>query len=200
LDGKKKIKPKRASLPQGVDPAEMDLEKALGLMSLPRLVGIDPMSGFEIRANIGRFGPFILCGGTYVSLKKDEDDVLSIGLNRAVTLLGDKPRKDPPRELGKHPKNKKPIMVKDGRWGPYVQNGRTMARLPKEMVKDDVTLEMAIEWIDAKGNGGKGTKAKAATKAKPKKAAAKKKTAAKKKPAAKKKAPAKKKASDAADD
>jgi len=194
LDGKKKIKPKRASLPQGVDPAEMDLEKAVGLMSLPRLVGIDPMSGFEIRANIGRFGPFIICGGTYVSLKKDEDDVLSIGLNRAVTLLGDKPRKDPPKELGKHPKNKKPIMVKDGRWGPYVQNGRTMARLPKEMVKDDVTLEMAIEWIDAKGNGGKGAKAKPVTKAKPKKAAAKK------KPAAKKKAPAKKKAADAADD
>lgn len=194
LDGKKKIKPKRASLPQGVDPAEMDLEKALGLMSLPRLVGIDPMSGFEIRANIGRFGPFIICGGTYVSLKKDEDDVLSIGLNRAVTLLGDKPRKDPPKELGKHPKNKKPIMVKDGRWGPYVQNGRTMARLPKEMLKDDVTLEMAIEWIDAKGSGGKGAKAKPATKAKPKKAAAKK------KPAAKKKAPAKKKAADAADD
>ncbi len=195
LDGKKKIKPKRASLPQGVDPAEMDLEKAIGLMSLPRLVGIDPMSGFEIRANIGRFGPFIICGGTYVSLKKDEDDVLSIGLNRAVTLLGDKPRKDPPKELGKHPKNKKPIMVKDGRWGPYVQNGRTMARLPKEMVKDDVTLEMAIEWIDAKGSGGKGAKPKPATKA-----AAKKKPAAKKKSAAKKKAPAKSKAADAADD
>ena len=148
------------------------------------------MSGMEIRANIGRFGPFLLVGGTYVSLKGDEDDVLTIGLNRAVSLLGDKPRKDPPVELGKHPKNKKPIMVKDGRWGPFVQNGRTMARLPKDMTKEDVTLEIALSLIDAKGTNGKGgSKAASADPAKKapakKKAAAKKKTAAKKKPAAK---------------
>ena len=156
-------------------------------MSLPRLVGTDPVSGMEIRAGIGRFGPFLQVGGTYVSLKGDEDDVLTIGLNRAVSLLGDKPRKDPPIELGKHPKSKKPLMVKDGRWGPFVQMGRTMARLPKDMAKEDVTLEKAIELVDAKGANGKGggTAKKAAAKKAPakKKAAAKKKSAAKKKPA-----------------
>lgn len=178
LDGKKKIKPKRGSLPAGVNPDDMDLEKALGLLSLPRFVGIDPVSGMEIRAGIGRFGPFLQVGGTYVSLK-DDDDVLTIGLNRAVDLLGDKPRKDPPIELGKHPKSKKPLMVKDGRWGPFVQMGRTMARLPKDMAKEDVTLEKAIEMIDAKANGGKGTTTK--------KAPAKKKAATKKKAASKKK-------------
>ncbi|MEX2312223.1 MAG: topoisomerase C-terminal repeat-containing protein, partial [Rhodospirillales bacterium] len=195
--GKKKIKPRRASLPAGVDPASVDFNKAVALLSLPRLVGIDPMSGMEIRANIGRFGPFLLVGGTYVSLKGDEDDVLTIGLNRAVALLGDKPRKDPPIELGKHPKNKKPIMVKDGRWGPFVQNGRTMARLPKDMTKEDVTLEVALGLIDAKGTNGKGG-GKTASTAPAKKAAAKKKPAAKKKTAAKKK-PAAKPDSDAAE-
>ncbi|MBO6519994.1 MAG: type I DNA topoisomerase [Rhodospirillales bacterium] len=185
LDGKKKIKPKRASLPAGVNPDDMDMEKAIGLLSLPRFVGIDPVSGMEIRAGIGRFGPFLQVGGTYVSLK-DDDDVLTIGLNRAVDLLGDKPRKDPPIELGKHPKSKKPLMVKDGRWGPFVQMGRTMARLPKDMAKEDVTLDIAIELIDAKSANGKGTTTK--------KAAAKKKPAAKKKTAAKKKAASKSKA------
>ncbi len=178
LDGKKKIKPKRASLPAGVNPDDMDMDKALGLLSLPRFVGIDPVSGMEIRAGIGRFGPFLQVGGTYVSLK-DDDDVLTIGLNRAVDLLGDKPRKDPPIELGKHPKSKKPLMVKDGRWGPFVQMGRTMARLPKDMAKEDVTLEKAIEMIDAKAGGGKGATTKKAPAKK--KAAAKEKTAAKKK-------------------
>lgn len=179
LDGKKKIKPKRASLPAGVNPDDMDMDKAIGLLSLPRFVGIDPVSGMEIRAGIGRFGPFLQVGGTYVSLK-DDDDVLTIGLNRAVDLLGDKPRKDPPIELGKHPKSKKPLMVKDGRWGPFVQMGRTMARLPKDMAKEDVTLEKAIEMIDAKAGGGKGATTKKAPAKK--KAAAKKKTTAKKKP------------------
>ncbi len=181
LDGKKKIKPRRASLPPGFDPANVDFDKAVALLSLPRLVGIDPMSGMEIRANIGRFGPFLLVGGTYVSLKGDEDDVLTIGLNRAVSLLGDKPRKDPPVELGKHPKNKKPIMVKDGRWGPFVQNGRTMARLPKDMTKEDVTLEIALGLIDAKGTNGKGG-SKAASADPAKKAPAKRKRPQRKKP------------------
>lgn len=174
-EGKKKTKPKRASLPDGMDPATVDLGTAVGLLSLPRYVGMDPQSGMEIRAGIGRFGPFIQVGGTYVSLKKDEDDVLSIGLNRALVLLGDKPRKAPPKELGKH--NKKPIYVKDGRWGPFLQHGRTMARLPKDVAKEDVTLEMAIQLIDAKGGGAKGKKASTE-----KKTAPKKKTAAKKKP------------------
>ena len=171
LVGKKKVRPKRASLPKGMDPENIQFETALGLLSLPRLVGIDPVSNMEIRTNIGRFGPFLQVGGTYVSLKDDADDVLTIGLNRAVDLLGDKPRKAPPKELGNHPKDKKPLMLKEGRWGPFIQHGKTMARLPKDVAMEDVTLEQAIEMVDAKSGKG-GVKAKAA----PKKKAAKKPT------------------------
>ena len=157
--GKKKVKPKRGSVPKTLDPALVDLEKALGLLSLPREVGTHPETGDKITAAIGRFGPYIKLGGTYVSLKGD-DDVLTIGLNRAVHLLADAPRKDPPRELGKHPKDKKPVTQREGRWGPYVQHGRLMATLPKGTDKDAVTLEEAVALLDAKaakkGGGKKG--------------------------------------------
>lgn len=171
--GKKKVRPKRASLPKGMDPENVDFDTAQGLLSLPRLVGTDPVSGMEIRTNIGRFGPFLQVGGTYVSLKDDADDVLTIGLNRAVDLLGDKPRKAPPKELGKHPKDKKPLLVKEGRWGPFIQHGRTMARLPKDVAMEDVTLEQAIEMVDAKSGKG-GAKAKAPAKKAAEKATKKK--------------------------
>ncbi|MAF96073.1 MAG: DNA topoisomerase I [Rhodospirillaceae bacterium] len=179
-DGKKKIKPKRSSVPKDMNPADIDLASALGLLSLPRDIGPDPETGDMITAGLGRFGPFIKVGGTYVSLK-GEDDVLTIGLNRAVHLLADAPRKAPPKELGMHPDDDRPVVRKAGRWGPYVQHGRLMATLPKGTDPDTVTLEQAIELLAAKAaKGGKGAKKK-------KKAApGKKKTAAKKKPAPKK--------------
>ncbi|MEK9724450.1 MAG: topoisomerase C-terminal repeat-containing protein, partial [Rhodospirillaceae bacterium] len=160
-----KTKPKRASVPRTLDPADVDLTKALGLLSLPRDVGPDPDTGEMITAAIGRFGPYIKLGGTYVSLKGD-DDVLTVGLNRAVHLLADAPRKDPPREIGKHPKDKKPVTQRLGRWGPYVQHGRTMATLPKDMDKDSVTLEQAVALLDAKAAKGKGGAKKAGGKRK----------------------------------
>ena len=180
VEGKKKIKPKRASIPKTMNPAEVDLGVALGLLSLPRDVGIDIDTGHMITAGIGRFGPFIRVGGTYVSLKGD-DDVLTIGLNRAAHLLADAPRKAPPKELGVHPKDKKPVVQKVGRWGPFVQHGKLMATLPKGTDPDTVTLDHALELLAAKaGKSGKGAKA-AKKAAKPKKKAAKK-----KKPAARK--------------
>jgi len=179
-------KPKRASLPKGVSAATIDLEMALGLLALPREVGLHPETGDMITAGLGRFGPFLKMGGTYVSLKGD-DDVLTVGLNRAVVLFADKPRKDPPKELGKHPADKKPVTMKAGRWGPFVQHGKVMASLPKNMDKDSVTLEQALELIAAKSGKKAPTAKKTATKAAPKKAAPKKKKAAAKKPAAKKK-------------
>ena len=174
LDGKKKIKPKRASVPKDLNPMEIELEKALALLSLPRDIGIDLETGDMITADNGRFGPFIKVGGTYVSLK--EDDVYTIGLNRAAHLLADKPRKAPPKELGKHPNDKKPITLKVGRWGPFVQHGKIKATLPKDTDPDSITLEIAVEMLVAKGG-------KPAKKPK-KKAAVKKKAAAKKKKAA----------------
>ncbi|MBC8339916.1 MAG: type I DNA topoisomerase [Alphaproteobacteria bacterium] len=185
VEGKKKIKPKRASIPKTMNPANIDLGAGLGLLSLPRDVGIDVETGDMITTGIGRFGPFIKVGGTYVSLK-DDDDVLSIGLNRAQHLLADVPRKAPPKELGLHPDDKKPITQKVGRWGPFVQHGKLMATLPKGTDPDTVTFDMAVELLAAKvAKGGKGAKKKAAPK---EKAAPKKKVAAKKKPPAKKKA------------
>ncbi len=164
---KKKIKPKRASIPKASNPADVDLETALGLLSLPRDVGIDEQTGDMITAGFGRFGPFIKVGGTYVSLKEG-DDVLTIGLNRASHLLADVPRKAPPKELGSHPKDKKPVVQKVGRWGPFVQHGKLMATLPKGTDPDTVTFEQALELLEAKAKkNGKGAK-----KAAPKKKAA----------------------------
>jgi DNA topoisomerase-1 len=157
-EGKKKTKPKRSSLPRTLDPADVDLEKALGLLGLPRMVGVHPDTGDDITAAIGRFGPYIKMGGTYVSLK-GEDDVLTVGLNRAVHLLAEAPRKDPPKELGKHPKDGKPVTQSIGRWGPFVRHGKLMATLPKGTDKDAVTLEDAVALLDAKAaKGGKGAK------------------------------------------
>ena len=181
-DAEEGAKPKRASLPKGISAATIDLDMAMGLLALPREVGLHPETGDMITAGLGRFGPFLKMGGTYVSLK-GEDDVLTVGLNRAVVLFADKPRKDPPKELGKHPGDGKPVVQKAGRWGPFVQHGKVMASLPKDMDKDSVTLEAALELLAAKS--GKDGKKAPAKKAAPKKKAAAKKPAAKKKTAKK---------------
>jgi DNA topoisomerase-1 len=170
-EDKKAPKPKRTSLPRGMKPADVTLDVALGLLSLPRDIGVYPETGEMIQAGIGRFGPYIKMAATYVSLKGD-DDVLTIGINRAIDLMAAAPKKEPPKELGQHPKKKKPVTVRMGRWGPYVQMGTVRANAPKGTDKDAITLEQAIEWLDAKG----GTKGGAARK----KAPAKKKTAKKK--------------------
>tara|TARA_A100001037_G_scaffold278974_1_gene280337 strand:- start:9 stop:728 length:720 start_codon:yes stop_codon:yes gene_type:complete len=185
-EGKKK--PKRATLTKDMDPAEVDLKMALGLLALPREVGIHPETGDIITAAIGRFGPYIKMGGTYVSLK--EDSVLEIGLNRAVDLLADAPRRPAPEELGVHPRDKKPITLREGRFGPYIQHGTVRATLPKDKRDEKPSLELAIELVDAKA-----AKKKTTTK---KKAAPKKKSSTKKKASSKKKAVAKKKAADSA--
>ena len=178
----KKFKPKRSSLPKGENPAELTFERALGLLSLPRKIGPHPEDQQMIQAGIGRFGPYLQYAGMYVSLK--EDDPVEVGLNRAVTLIAES-GKTPPVEIGKHPDDNKPILLKIGRWGAYVTHGRDRANLPKDLDKADLTLEKAVELIAAKAKGSK-------KKAAPKKAAAAKKTTAKK-ATAKKKAPAKKK-------
>lgn len=167
-----KEKPKRSSIPKHISPHDVDLDIALGLLSLPRTLGRDPETGDDVQAGIGRFGPYVKRGGTYVSLK-DGDDVLSIGMNRARELLATKPRKAEPKELGKHPDDKKPVQLRDGRFGPYVQHGKTMASVPKGTTKDDVTLEMAVDLIAAKA-GSKGGKKPAAKKDAAKKSGAKK--------------------------
>jgi DNA topoisomerase-1 len=164
----------------------VDLAKALALLSLPRQVGINPNSGEIITAGIGRYGPYVKHGSTYVSLK-GEDDVLTIGLNRAVELVESAAEKRPPaKELGLYPKDGNTISVGKGRFGPYVRHGKTFASLPKGMEMDAVTLQQAIELIDAKlAKAKNGKNGKSATKAPAKKKTTKK-TASKKKTATKK--------------
>jgi DNA topoisomerase-1 len=131
-----------------MDAASVDLQTALGLLSLPRDLGPFPETGEMIQAGIGRFGPYIKCEGTYVSLK--EDDVLTIGLNRAISLMADAPRKPKAQEVGKHPDDGKPITIRQGRYGYYVQHGATRATLPKGTDKDALTPDGAVELIRAK--------------------------------------------------
>ena len=149
--GKKASKPKRASVPSGIEVATLDLERALSLLSLPRPVGDHPETGATIRAGLGRFGPYLLYQGNYYTLK--DDDVLEIGLNRAVAIIADAPEKDPVIELGVHPDDGKPVTRKSGRWGLFVQHGKTRAPLPKGIDKESVTLEQALDWLAARAGG-----------------------------------------------
>ncbi|NWJ22931.1 type I DNA topoisomerase [Rhizobium sp. RM] len=200
---------KRASLPKGWKPEEIDHEKALALINLPRDIGQHPETGKMISAGIGRYGPFLLHDGGYANLESVED-VFSIGLNRAVTVIAEKKaapgrgRSSTPaalKTLGDHPDGGA-ITVRDGRFGPYVNWGKVNATIPKAQAPDSVTLEEALVLIAeriAKTGTGKPAKAKKTTAksadgdttAKPK--ATKAKTATKAKSAAKPKAAAKSK-------
>ena len=179
-----KEKPKRASIPKGVDPESVTLEYALKLLTLPREVGVHPETGKPILANIGRYGPYVQHERTYANLPSVED-VFTVGINRAVDLIAQKAAKSTRKELkalGEHPDGGE-ILVMDGRYGPYVKWKRINATLPKDVTPEDVTLEQALELIAAKAGAKKGRK----------KAPAKKKAPARKKAASKKKAAAKKK-------
>jgi DNA topoisomerase-1 len=174
-------KPRRASIPKGMDPAAIDLARALELLSLPRLVGRHPEDGEPVEAGIGRFGPFVKWGKTYANLR-DPEEVFTIGMNRAVELLAEKASRGagraavkPLRELGGHPDGGT-VAVYEGRYGPYVKWEKVNATLPKELPPEAVTLEQALELVAAKApKGGKrgGRKAPAAKpSAKPKRKAA----------------------------
>jgi len=144
----KKNRPRRTSLPKGVEGDQLTLEQALGLLSLPRLVGIHPDRQEPLEAGIGRFGPFIRMGSVYASLDKD-DDVLTVGLNRAVDVMAKK--LDSVRSLGPHPADKAPVMVRKGRFGPYAQHGLRIANLPRDVAMEDMTLDDAVALLAEKG-------------------------------------------------
>ena len=192
--GKKAKKPKRGSLARNMDAASVDLDMAVALLSLPRDVGSHPETAEMISASIGPFGPYLKYQGNFISLKGD-DDVLSIGLNRAVTVIAEAPKKEPVITLGNHPKDGKPVTIKTGRWGPFVQHGKARANLPKDVDKKDITLETGLELLAVKN--GKNGKPAAKAKAKPAaKSKAKPKAKAKPRAKAKPKAPAKATATD----
>jgi DNA topoisomerase I len=186
VDGEK---PKRAGLPKGLASDDVDLERALALLSLPREIGKHPESGDPILAGIGRFGPYVQHGKTYANVEAG-DDVLTIGLNRAVALIADKAAKgpskgrfgaDPGRALGEHPDQGGPVVVKNGRYGPYVSHDGVNATLPSDLTPETITLEQALPLLDARAARGTGKKAKVPAKPKTtaRKAPAKAKAAAK---------------------
>ncbi|QUS36692.1 type I DNA topoisomerase [Falsirhodobacter algicola] len=179
-------KPPRASLPKGWSPADMDLEKALRLLDLPRSIGPHPEDGVMVEAGIGRFGPYVKHGTKYANLP-EVDEVFEIGMNRAVEVLASKQVRgraapaEPLRQLGDHPDGGA-LSVMAGRYGPYVKWEKVNATLPKELQPETVTLDEAIALVNEKAS--KGGKKKAASKKAATKPAAKKAPA--KKPAAKK--------------
>jgi DNA topoisomerase-1 len=190
-------KPKRSSLPKGWSAPDMDLEKGLRLLRLPREVGRHPEDNEPILAGIGRFGPFVLHAGTYANLS-GADEVFEVGVNRAVALLAEKRsgarggrgEAAALKDLGAHPADGAPVKVLSGRYGPYIKHGSTNANVPRGTDPQAVTLEQAVELLAERAAKGGGKRKPARAKAAPKAAAAK--APAKKKPAAKKKAAAKK--------
>ncbi|MET0409526.1 MAG: type I DNA topoisomerase [Hyphomicrobium sp.] len=210
-------KPKRSSIPKGVDAATLDFDKAMQLLSLPREVGAHPDEGGVITAGLGRFGPFIVHENgdakTYVNLESIED-VLSIGLNRAVTLLAEKRagggksrfQRNAPKvlkDLGAHPSEGGAVQVLEGRYGPYVTHNKVNATVPRAKDPASLTMDEAVALIAERiANGGgkkskpsRGAKAKSAKEEKPAKSPKAAKATAEK-PAAPKttKSPAKKSA------
>ncbi|MBS0242107.1 MAG: type I DNA topoisomerase [Proteobacteria bacterium] len=192
-------KPKRSSIPKGVDPQSVDLDYALKLLNLPREVGAHPETGETIYAGLGRYGPYVQMGKTYANVESIED-VFSVGLNRAVTLIAEKQagkgsrfgrgkaQREVLKDLGEHPEGNGKIEVLNGRYGPYITWNGINANVPRSTEPSAVTVEEAVRLLAeraAKGGGKKKPargKAKAKPKsdddgaeAKPKKAAAKRK-------------------------
>jgi DNA topoisomerase-1 len=162
LDEEGDEKPKRVSLPRGVTPDQVTLDLALGLLSLPRVVGEHPETRKAIMAGIGRFGPYLQHDGKYKSIPKD-DDVLTIGLNRAVDLLAQESKgrgrgaPAPGKPIGNHPDDSQPVTLHDGRYGHYVKWGKINATIPKGLAPESITLDQAIGLIAeraAKAGGG----------------------------------------------
>jgi DNA topoisomerase-1 len=149
-DDDQKGKPKRVSLPPGVEMKDVDFDLGLQIINLPRVLGEHPESGKPIKANIGRYGPYVQHKRTFASLKKS-DDVLTVELDRALALIAEKEAKNKPqRVLGDHPETGDPIELWKGRYGPYVKHKRTNASLQDGMTIESITMEEALALLRAK--------------------------------------------------
>lgn len=191
-------KPKRCGIPNCFDPFNLDLETAVALLSLPRRIGKHPLTDKVVNTGIGRFGPYVLHNKVYGSYDRKTHtyefdgqsyNVLTMTMDAAVELLKNTKKRaapEPLREIGKHPEDEEVIGVFEGKFGMYVKHGKINATVPKDTDINGITLQQALDWLDAKA-AKTGVKKKGGT------AAAAKKTAKKKTKSAVKKAPAKKK-------
>lgn len=147
-------KPQRASLLKGMKPEDVDLKLALKLLELPRTLGKHPETGKVVKAGVGRYGPFVVHDGTFASLK-NSDNVLDIGLDRALELLAQKNSKSKKsnvvKELDNHPANGKKVRVMNGRYGPYIKYGKKNISLPDDIKPEDVSMDIALQLIEEKG-------------------------------------------------
>ena len=149
------VKPERMSLPAATEPDAVDLDLARRLLALPREVGRHPETGEPILAGIGRYGPWLRHRETYGSIPPDED-VLAIGINRAVALITDKEIRESRtrgpkqvlRKLGPHPGDGAPVWLKTGHYGPFVAHRRRYASLPEDLCGDTLTLAQAVELLE----------------------------------------------------
>ncbi|QKQ77402.1 type I DNA topoisomerase [Nostoc sp. TCL240-02] len=164
-------KPKQASLPKGITPETVTLEMAVGLLALPRTLGVHPVTGSKIQASLGRFGPYVVHdqgkeGKDYRSLKA-ADNVLTITLERALELLSEPKKgrsstnsksKAALRELGPHPDDEETINIYDGPYGPYIKHGKTNVSIPEGQTVEDITLTEALNLLSAKASTAKSTR------------------------------------------
>ena len=156
-----KTKPKRVSIPKDIALADVNLDIALQLLALPREVGIHPETGKKIVANIGRFGPYLNHDGSFKSIPKG-DSVFTISLPRALEVLAMAKGKTALRVLGNHPQDGGEVAIYDGRFGPYVQHGKTLATLGKNENVDTIEFERALELLAAKAGKKSGASKKPA--------------------------------------
>ena len=163
---------KNFSIPKGISPNDVDLDKAKFLSSLPKILGKYPENNEDITLNNGRFGPYVKCANKSSTLETP-DDIFSIGLNKAVTLIAEaKPGRRSSNEiknLGEHPEDKKPVKVMKGQFGPYIKYKTINATIPDDKDPNDITMEEALVYIDKRleydaQKKGKKLKKKKATK------------------------------------
>ncbi|MEH2349935.1 MAG: type I DNA topoisomerase [Nostoc sp.] len=187
-------KPKQASLLKGVTPETVTLEMAVGLLALPRTLGVHPVSGSKVQASLGRFGPYVVHdqgkeGKDYRSLKA-ADNVLTISLERALELLSEPKKgrsstnsksKTALRELGTHPEDGETINIYDGPYGPYIKYGKTNVSIPEGQTVEDITLSEALNLLAAKTSTAKSTRKTTKSTSSKSKSTAKSTTATKKK-------------------
>jgi len=154
-----KPKPKRVTLPKGMKDVEVDMQKALALLSLPRVLGTHPDTKANVAAGISRYGSYILHDDTvngkdYRSLKA-EDNVIDIDLERALEILSVPKRSrkkaaEPVKELGAHPEDSNPVNVFVGPYGPYVKHLKVNASIPKDIDYNDLSMDKALELLEKK--------------------------------------------------
>jgi DNA topoisomerase I len=170
-------KPKRVSLGRGTDPNAVDMELALKLLALPRVIGEDPDSGKPVRAGLGRFGPYVERERVFASVE-NVDTLFTITLPEAIERIVNKNKKTVLKELGAHPESSVNLQVLKGRYGPYVTDGKVNASLPRGDDPADLTMDGALALLATAAKRKKTGKKKVAKK-KTKKKTTKKKVAKK---------------------